>query len=60
MIDQTEMRVLPAVMPMPSSTAMRVSPQPSKCSDRNIQMTTLIGVPQPLIRERVPSDTRNR
>jgi hypothetical protein len=56
--DQTEMRVLPAVMPMLSSAAMTSSPQPSTCSARNTQMTELIGTPQPLRRVRAPSETR--
>ena len=37
---------------------MTVSPQPSRCSARNTQITAVIGTPQPLSRARVPSDTR--
>ena len=58
MTDQTEMRVLPAFIPMLSSPAMTVSPQPSRCSDRKTQITAVIGTPQPFRRARVPSDTR--
>ncbi len=57
--DQTEMRVLPACMPMPSRARMTSSPQPSRCSERKIQITPVIAVPQPLSRARVPSDTRS-
>ena len=56
--DQTEMRVLPALMPMLSSAAITSSPQPSTCSARNTQITAVIGTPQPLRRVRAPSETR--
>ena len=57
--DHTEMRVLPAFMPMPSSAAITLSPQPSRCSERNAQMTRAIGVPQPFRRARAPRETRS-
>ena len=57
--DQTEIRVLPAFMPIPSSRPITVSPQPSRCSDRNAQSTKLIAVPQPFSRARAPSETRS-
>ena len=58
MIDQAEMRVLPAFMPTLSSASMTASPQPSRCSDRKTQITAEMGMPQPFSRVRAPSDTR--
>ena len=56
--DQTEMRVLPAFMPMLSSAAITASPQPSTCSDTKTQMMAEIGTPQPFRRVRAPSESR--